>query len=103
MYSTGAPGNWANLRSEQYAIIICVDPSYNSAVRLPHPHGNVHWSHVMVHGVWCAISIMGARTATVTDILYPCTAVWRQVCHAWCIEYTASQVIVGTYQLGRGE
>ena len=35
MYSTGAPRNWADLRSEQRTVITGVDPSYRSAVGLP--------------------------------------------------------------------
>ena len=45
--------------------------TYNSAVRLPHSHRTLHRLHVMEHGVWCAIPIIGARKATVTDTLYP--------------------------------
>ena len=70
MYSTHAPRNWADLRSEQHTVITCVDPSYRSAVGVPRPQGIIHWLHVVVeYGV--SVSIMGGGTAKVKDIPYP--------------------------------
>ena len=75
MYSTGAPRNWLDLRSEHRTIITCVNASYSSAVGLPRPQGVSHCENAVVcmqcmeYGV--SISIMGARVATIRDIPYP--------------------------------
>ena len=61
MYSTGAPRNWADLRSQQGTIITCVDPSYSSAVDLPHPLGG---HSLDTRGAWCGKTSWGVRVAT---------------------------------------